>query len=52
MTIITRVMFTIFLFLGSRLFKYVDICSPDKSEVLGITFSNYEGYINKVGELE
>jgi len=41
----------IFLWLGSKLFKYVDIYAPDNN-VIGITFSNNEDYINKVTNIE
>jgi hypothetical protein len=41
----------IFLWLGSKLFKYVDIYSPDNN-VIGITFSNNEDYIEKISNIE
>jgi len=33
-------------------FKYIDIYSPDKKDVIAITFSHSEYYINKVQSIE
>ena len=52
MRIWTVLKFHVFVWLGSKLFTYIDICCPDKKEVVGITFSNYKGYIEKVSDLE
>lgn len=38
----------LFIRLGVKLFNCVDIYSPDKDEVVAVTFSNSESYINKV----
>jgi hypothetical protein len=49
---IRGLMFQVFIWLGSKLWTYVDICSPDQEVVKGITFSNDEDYINKISEVE
>ena len=50
--LIAMILFKIFIMIGGKLFKYVDIYSPDKDTVTGVTFSQTEDYINKVSEIE
>lgn len=37
---------------GGKIFKYVDVCSPDKEKIIGITFSNYKDYIANLPGVE
>lgn len=45
-------MFTVFIWLGSKLWVYVDIYSPDKENVKGITFSNDKDYVEKLSKID
>jgi hypothetical protein len=40
-------MLTIFIWLGSKLFSYIDVYSPNE-KVEAVTFSNSEEYIDKI----
>ncbi len=44
----------IWLWFGAKIlkWKYIDIYSPDKDNVVAITFSMDEEYIEKVGDIE
>jgi len=37
---------------AKHLFEYIDIYSPDKENIVGITMTNNEIYLNKVTEIE
>ena len=45
-------LFHIWVWLGLKVFRweYVDIYSPDKDEVIAVTFSHDEEYIDKIQE--
>jgi len=49
---ISKILWAIFLWSGSKIFSYVDVYSPDKEIVEAITFSNNEAYIEKISEVE
>jgi hypothetical protein len=41
-----------FLFAGSKLFKYINMYSPDKEFVEGVTFTNNEKYLKAVSGID
>lgn len=49
---IRSLLLQIFLWIGSKLWAYVDVYSPDKETVKAITFSNDEEYMEKISEVE
>ncbi len=52
MRIVSNIMMHVSVFLITRVYKYVDVYSPDKEEVLGLTFTNDEEYLDYVSKFE
>lgn len=47
-----RIYLWLFLWFGSKLFKYVDVYTPDKEIITSITFTNNSTYLDRVLEIE
>jgi len=48
MTVLQKV----WLWMGSKLFLYIDVYSPSKKEVIAITFSNSDKYLDKIQKIK
>ena len=48
----SRLLWQFFIWTGTKLFNGVDIYSPDKDIVVGVTFSNDKKYLKRIEKIE